>query len=73
METINKHDWVGKVIHKELCTRLEFDHTNKWYNHKLESVLENKTQKIPWDFEKHTGHPFPYRSPDIMSIKKKNN
>ena len=24
-------DWVGKVIHWELCKKLKFDHTTKWY------------------------------------------
>ena len=26
-----RHDWVGKVIHWELCKKLKFDHTNKCY------------------------------------------
>ena len=25
-----RHEW-RKVIHRELCKKLEFDHTNKWY------------------------------------------
>ena len=37
-----KHDWVRKVIHKELCKRLKFNHTTKWYMHKPEFVLENE-------------------------------
>ena len=28
-----RHDWMGKVIHRELCRKFEFDHTNKWYMH----------------------------------------
>ena len=24
----SKHEWVGKVIRKELCKKLKFDHTN---------------------------------------------
>ena len=24
-----KHDWVVKVVHRELCKKLKFDHTNK--------------------------------------------
>ena len=28
-----RHDWVGKVIHRELCKKFNFDHTNKWYMH----------------------------------------
>ena len=38
-----RHDWVGKVIHWELYKKLEFDHTNKWYMHYSESVLEKET------------------------------
>ena len=33
------HDWVGKVIHWELCKN--FDYKNKWYIHHPESALEN--------------------------------
>ena len=47
----NKHDWVGKVIHWELCKKKKFDHTSKWYIHKPESVLENEIYKILLDFE----------------------
>ena len=37
--------WLGgKVIYKELYKRLIFDHTDKWYIHKQESVFENGIQ-----------------------------
>ena len=26
-----RHDWVGKVIHWEMCNKFKFDHTIKWY------------------------------------------
>ena len=32
------HDWVGKVIHWEMCKKFKFDHTNKWYMYNLEPV-----------------------------------
>ena len=51
-----RHDWVGKVIHWEMCKKSEFDHTNKWYMPSRETILENNTHKIPWDFDIHTGH-----------------
>ena len=38
-----RHDWVGKVIHWELWSKFEFDHTNKWYMHNPESILANET------------------------------
>ena len=40
-----RHDWVGKVIHLELCKKFKFKHTNKWYMHDSESVQENETHK----------------------------
>ena len=39
-------DWDGEVIHFELCKKLKFDHTTKWYMHKSESVLENEIHKF---------------------------
>ena len=45
-----------KVIHRELCKKFKFDHTNKWYMHNPESVLGNETHKILWDCEMRTGH-----------------
>ena len=36
-----RYELVGTVIHWKLCKKLKFDHTNKWYMHNPESVLEN--------------------------------
>ena len=41
-----RHDWVGKVIHWELCKKFKFDHTNKWYMLNPATVLENDTHKF---------------------------
>ena len=41
-----RHDWVGKVIHWELCKKVKFDHSNKWYMHNPESVREKETHKL---------------------------
>ena len=46
-----KHDWVGKVIHWDLCKKFKFDHTNKWYMPSPASVMENETHKLQWDFD----------------------
>ena len=50
-ENKTRHNWVRKVIHWELCKRLKYDHTIKQYMHKPESILENETNKILWDFK----------------------
>ena len=28
-----RHDWVGNVIHWEMCKIFKCDHNNKWYMH----------------------------------------
>ena len=35
-----EYNWVGKVIHWELCKGLKFDHTTKLYMHRSEYVIE---------------------------------
>ena len=67
-ENKTRHDWVDKVIHRELCQKLKFDHTNKWYIHNQESILENKTHKILWDFEIQTDHLISARQLDLVII-----
>ena len=59
------------MVKIELCKKLNFDHTKKWYMHKPESVLENETHKILWDFEIKTDHLIPARRPDLVLINKK--
>ena len=39
----NRHDWVGKVIQREMCRKFKFDHTNKWYMQNPAPVQENNT------------------------------
>ena len=65
------HDCVGKVIHWEMCKKLKFDHTNKWYIHNPASVLENDTHKLLWDFDIQTDHLISARKPDLVIINKK--
>ena len=66
-----RHDWVGKVIHWEMCKKFKFDHTNKWYMHNPAPVLENDTHKLQWDFDIHTDHLISASRPDLKIINKK--
>ena len=66
-----RHDWVGKVIHWEMCKKFKFDHTNKWYMHNPAPVLENDTHKLLWDFNIQTDHLIQPRRPDLIIINKK--
>ena len=51
MRKNSRHEWVGKVIHCEFCKKFKFNHINKCYLPKTESVLENETRKILLHFE----------------------
>ena len=66
-----RHDWVGKVIHWEMCKKFKFDHTNKWYMHNPAPVLEKDTHKFQWDFDIHTDHLISAGRPDLIIINKK--
>ena len=69
-----RHNWVGKVIHLEMCKKFKFDHTNKWYLYNQASLRENDTHKLLWDFDIQTDHlilRISARRPDLIIINKK--
>ena len=66
-----RHNWVGKVIHWEMCKEFKFDHTNKWYMHNPAPLIENDTHKLLWDFGIHTDPLKSARRPDNNIHKKK--
>ena len=54
-----KAGMVGKVIYRDLCQRLKFDHTSKLYMNKA----ENEINEILKDLERQTDHLLPLRRP----------
>ena len=54
-----------------MSEKFKFDHTNIWYMHKSEPVLENDAHKLLWDFNIHTYHIIPARNPDLIIINNK--
>ena len=46
-----RQDRVSKVIHREMCKKFEFDHTNKWYMRNPAFVQGNDPHKLLWDFD----------------------
>ncbi len=66
-----RHNWVGKVIHWELCKKFKFDQKKKWYLHNPESIQENETHKLLWDFEIQTDHLISTRRPDLIIVNKR--
>ena len=63
-------DWGRKEIKKELCLGLKFAHTYKWYMHKTESCLENKTHEVLWNFEIKTNQPILTESRNLILVNK---
>ena len=66
-----RHDWVSMLIHWELCKKLKFDYTNKWYMYNAESVLVNEIHKLFGNFETQTDHLILARWLDLKIINKK--
>ena len=44
----NNNDWVGKVIHWELCQMLKFDHTAKWHMRRPNNNNDLVGKSIHW-------------------------
>ena len=61
------HDSVKKIIKRESCQILYFDHTIKWYTQKP----ENEIPEIIWGLQIQTNQIIPTRSLDQMLINKK--
>ena len=66
-----RQDGMGKVIHWELCKKLKFDHSNKWYVHNPESVFEKEMHKVLSDFEIQTDHLISARRLDLVIVNEK--
>ena len=66
-----RYDWVGNVIHWEMCYKFKFDHTNKWYMHNPASVLEKNTHKLLRYFDIQTDYLISDRRPDLIIMNKR--
>jgi len=51
---IHRHDRVGTYIHWLLCRHYNIPTTEKWYEHKPNTVTENDNITILWDMPVHT-------------------
>ena len=61
-----KRDKVAKKIHWLLSKKFHLECNNKWYEHVLDSVLDNEGCKILWDFPIQTHKFIEYRRPNIV-------
>ena len=65
-EYLQRHDRVAKYIDWTLCTHCEIPHTEKWYEHTPEPVVEGKNVTILWDFTVQTDGKIDTNRSDII-------
>ena len=66
-----RHDNLGKIVHRKLARKGNFEAGDKWYEDEPESVLENEDYKILLDFSIQTDHVVEARRPDLAVVDKK--
>ena len=63
-------DCVDKVIQWEFSKKFKSYQTNKCYMHSPETVMENETHRLLWDFEIRTDHLISARRPNLAMTNK---
>ena len=68
-----RHDKYCLNIHWALCKKYEVKVCKRWYEHKVESVIENDIVKILWDVYIQVDRQIEHRRPDIVVMEKNTN
>ena len=63
---LQRHDRVTKFIHWTLCKHYKISHTEKWYEHAQEPVIEGKNVTILQDFTVQTDRKIDANRSDIL-------
>ena len=54
----------------ETIDHLVIPTTDKWWEHKIDKVMQNESVKILWDFKIQTDRRLPHNMPDITVVEK---
>ena len=68
-EYIKKHNNPAAYMHWKILQFYDIQTTDKWYEHKPDTVTENEEVTVLWDMQVHTGRAINANKPDII-IKK---
>ena len=68
-----RHDSVGRHVHRQFYEKLGFSRAKLWYEHEPESVAENENFKILWYFMIQCDHIIEARRPNIVVVDKVKN
>jgi len=72
LEYKKRHDKVAGAVHWSLCETYHIKHSEQWYQHTAEPVIETDSVKILWDMNIQTDHVIEHRRPDIVVVDKHN-
>ena len=61
-----RHDKVALVLHWEICKKYGLPASEKWYDHRIETVMENEEVTVMWDMKIHTDKEIEHCRPDIF-------
>ena len=61
---------MGKIVHRKLIRKCNFEARDKWYKNEPENALENEDYKILWDFSIQTDHVIEAQRPDLIVVDK---
>ena len=65
------HDKVASMLHWNLCRQYNLPTADKWWEHKVDKVLQKEDVKILWDFKIQTDKHLAHNIPDITVVEKK--
>ena len=66
-----RHDKVASMLHWNLCSKYNLPTADKWWEHKVDMVLQKEDIKILWDFKIQTDKHLAHNIPDITVVEKK--
>ena len=61
-----RHDKVTQSLHWEICKKYGLPASEKWYDHRIETVMENEEVTVMWDMKIQTDKEIEHCRPDIV-------
>ena len=61
---------MARKVHWNLCRKNGLQHSDKWYEHTPEGVVEKEAAKVLWDINVQCDNVIQARRPDVIVIHK---
>ena len=66
-----RHDNLGKIVHRKLAKKCNFEAGDKWHEHYPGNLLKTEGYKILWNFSIQTDHVIEAQKLDLIVVDKK--